>query len=74
MDKEGGQVAHSMPHGGLCGIVRLQQLLLQDEAETKASATSKNENQDQNRRPSTKNNSLGFYRRVPDKRHNVEML
>ena len=28
VDKEGGQVAQSMPHWGLCGIVRLQQLLL----------------------------------------------
>lgn len=50
VDKERGQVAQSMPHWGLCGIVRLQQLLLQDEAGTKASATSKNKNQDQNRR------------------------
>lgn len=36
VDKGTGQVAEPMPHWGLCGIVRLQQLLLRDEAETKA--------------------------------------
>lgn len=35
VDKNGEQVAHSMPHGGLCVIVRLRQLLLQDEVRPK---------------------------------------
>lgn len=35
VDKNGEQVAQSMPHGGLCVIVRLRQLLLQDEVRPK---------------------------------------
>lgn len=45
-DKEGGQVALSMPHRGLCGIVRRQQLLLRTRLRAGDSVTSKNEGWD----------------------------
>lgn len=52
-DKEGGQVALSMPHWGLCGFVRRQQLLLRTRLRAGASVTSKNEGWDG--RPSSRN-------------------